>query len=303
MAIIKKASIIIIFIVVCFKCIYASDVGTSGAQFLRLGVGARATSMGGAFTGVSDDATAVYWNPAGIIQLNKRSISLMHAMCYEGMSYEWLSFVKPTSIGNMGVGIQYFSYGNIDERDTNGFKLGNFSPTDIAIIVSYARKVSNIFIGVNAKYISTKIIKSANAYAFDMGVLKKLMQDRLSLGLVIQNVGTGMKFIDKNDPLPINIKLGFAYNIKENWKFAIDANKPNDNDINFGLGSEYCYKVNESIDVVGRAGYNTITKDTGGTNGTTMGLGIDFSNYCIDYAFIPFGNLGNIHRISFDFKF
>lgn len=288
-------------------CLYAfmskNDAGTTTAQFLKLGAGARATALGGAFVGISDDATAVYWNPAGLNQIENKSVSVMHALWFEEISYDWVSYVHPTDIGTFGVGIQYISYGKIDKTDDTGLEIGNFTPRDMAGTISYAKKLSDILLGVNVKYISSKITKTATAFAGDLGIIYKLMEDKFSIGLVGQNIGTKMKFIDENETLPMAIKLGGAYNIKDNWFVAVDVTAPNDNALNFGGGTEYTYKVNEKTNIAGRIGYNTITKDVGGFKGITAGLGGSYLDYSLDYAFVPFGDLGNTHRISFGIKF
>jgi hypothetical protein len=279
------------------------DVGTSTAQFLKLGAGARATGMGDAFVGISDDATAVYWNPAGLNQVDRESISIMHAIWFEDIFYDWVSYALPMSIGTVGLGLQYLSYGSMEERDTSGLEISSFKPSDLAGTISYARKISNIMLGINVKYISSRIKQTATAFAIDMGVLYKLSGDKVSLGCVIQNVGTKMKFVEEENPLPMNIKIGSCYNIKENWLTAVDFNLPNDNILNVEVGTEYNYLVSEKTIISGRAGYNTKSKDIDGLKGITVGLGGSYLDYNLDYAFVPFGDLGNTHRVSFGIKF
>jgi long-subunit fatty acid transport protein len=279
-----------------------NDVGTTTAQFLKLGAGARATALGDAFVGIADDATAVYWNPAGLNQIEKKSVSVMHAIWFEEIFYDWASYIQPTKIGTFGVGVQYLSYGKIKETDDTGLDIGNFKPSDIAGTISYARKVSDIMLGVNVKYISSKITKTATAFAGDIGGLYKLMKDRLSVGLAVSNLGTKMKFVDEKDSLPMAVKLGGAYKIKDNWIASLDVTAPNDNALIIGGGTEYNYKLNEKITIAGRTGYNTKTKDVGGLRGLTAGIGGTYLDYSLDYAFVPFGDLGDTHRVSFGMK-
>lgn len=156
---------------------------------------------------------------------------------------------------------------------------------------------------MNVKYISERIKKTAFAVACDVGGMYKLMDDRLTIGAAAQNLGTKLKFEDEEEVLPINIKVGCAYRIKKDWLLALDMNAPYDDEINLGVGLERSFKVTKDINISGRAGYNTSLKNTGGLNGLTAGIGSAYNGYCLDYAFVPFGDLGNSHRMSFGIKF
>ncbi|MCX5782348.1 MAG: PorV/PorQ family protein [Elusimicrobia bacterium] len=287
-----------------FASFSSSDIGTSGAAFLKLGAGARPTAMGDSFAGISDDSTAIYWNPAGLNQVaGKGSLTLMHAIWFEDISYDWVSYARPyKNLGVFGIGVQYLSYGSLKKTDNTGLEVGDFSPTDMAVSLSYAKKVKDISLGANLKYISSKITNTATAYAVDLGAMKKI-NNKITLGAAAQNVGTKLKYVSEEDSLPMNIKIGGAYTVKKNWLAVLDINAPIDNDINYGIGTEYVYKLKDKIDISGRAGYNTRNSKTGGLNGITVGFGVKYQDYCFDYAFVPYGDLGNTNRISFSVQF
>jgi len=204
------------------------------------------------------------------------------------------------------------SYGDIKETDETGLEGNDFKPNDLATTISYARKISNISLGINIKYISSKIKETAQAFAVDMGGMLTSEDDKLSFGIVVQNIGQKMKFADVEEALPVNIKLGSGYRIKDNWVIALDVNAPKDNSIKVGIGTEYNCKLDfrsnsmqyeNSANVSFRAGYNTVTKDIDGLKGITAGLGCSYKDYSVDYAFVPFGDLGNTHRISMTINF
>ena len=123
------------------------------------------------------------------------------------------------------------------------------------------------------------------------------------MGAALQNVGTKLKYVSDEESLPMNIKVGSAYAVKKNWLAVLDINYPSDGQLYCGLGTEYCKKVNDKISVAGRVGYNTRNKDTGGLNGLTVGMGMKYKGYSFDYAFVPYGDLGNTNRISFSILF
>jgi hypothetical protein len=302
----KKILAAVLGLVFCSNFAFAakSDIGTAGAAFLKLGAGARPVAMGDAFAAATDDSTSIYWNPAGLNQIKgKGSLTLMHAIWFEDISYDWVSYACPyKNLGVFGIGVQYLSYGSLKKTDSTGLELGEFTPVDMALYLSYARKIKDIDVGANLKYISSKIENTATAYAVDLGAMKKL-NDKLSLGAAVQNVGTKLKYINDEEPLPMNIKLGGAYSLRDNWLAVLDINSPSDGEMFYGIGTEYCKKVNDKASVMCRAGYNTRNKDTGGLNGFTVGLGMKYKEYSFDYAFVPYGDLGDTNRISLSILF
>jgi len=175
----------------------------------------------------------------------------------------------------------------------------------MVLTLSYSRTIKDIPLGANVKIISSKLEdETAYGFAFDLGGLYKLMEDKLSLGLVIQNLGMGLKFIDERDPLPVNIKTGAAYKILNNKLIlALDINYPLDYDFNAHIGAEYIYEIGNII-LMPRVGYKTTTiSDLDTLSGLSAGFGTRYELYGIDYAWVPYGDLGNTHRISINVKF
>jgi hypothetical protein len=280
-----------------------NDAGTATAQFLKLGAGARAAGMGEAFTALADGANAVYWNPAGLARVEGGSLSVMHAAWFEGVTYDWASCARKVGkAGTVGIGVQYLSYGSIEGTDGTGLENGSFSPNDLAVSLSYGRAFRGVALGGNVKYISSKIKNSASAFAVDLGAMYTV-NARLDLAAAVQNLGTGMKFGSEEESLPLNVKVGGAYAVRENWKATADVIAQADNELLFALGTEYGLRINETMSAAGRLGYNTRTRDTGGLNGVSVGLGFSYRGYAFDYAFVPYGDLGNTQRISLGIAF
>ncbi|MFH1283405.1 MAG: PorV/PorQ family protein [bacterium] len=290
---------------VCYAGFSKDDAGTSAAQFLKLGAGARATGMGEAYGAVADDASALYWNPAGMAQLDNIEVSLMHAEWVEDISYEWGSVAVPAGgAGVIGLGVQYLSYGDMKELDTNGIEQGDFSPTDMAVNLGYGLKLTDsIFLGINAKYISCQIKEKASTTAADVGLIKKFMDKKFSLGVAFQNIGGKMKFESEEDDLPLNFKIGSAYKINKSLLLALDVNAPKDNETAVGLGAEYIQNISNDFSVAGRVGYNSRTKDVEGLNGLSLGVGGNIFGYMVDYSYVPLGDIGDTHRISLGISF
>jgi hypothetical protein len=279
------------------------DAGTSAAQFLKLSAGARAAAMGDAFCGFSDDSSAIFWNPAGMGQIGTQSFSLTHAALFEGISSEWLSFVKPEGDAVFGFGVQYVSYGSLTGTDETGLETGSFKPSDMAVTLGYSKKIAGIGLGLNLKYISTRIEDGATAFAADVGLFHKFDKGDLAVGFVAQNIGTKIKYEDAGSPLPMNLKFGIMRPITSGLDVSADVNFPYDNEMNVCIGSEYRHKFMNKFSAAVRAGYNTKANDVSGLHGITAGLGLDYCGYRLDYAFSPFGDLGVSHRVGFGMAF
>jgi outer membrane protein OmpA-like peptidoglycan-associated protein len=308
-----KKKLSLTFLTIIFLLItntYASSDGSSGPTFLKIGVGARNIGMGETGS-TNEDISGVYWNPAGLASLNKKELSTMYAAWFETINYGHLAYVHPTKLGIFAGAVNYLTMSPMDKYDNTGKPVNEtFTATDLLLTLSYGRIFSlrnlpiidNLPIngGINLKYISSKIEnESANGLAIDLGSQVKLMNDKLKLGLVIQNLGTRMEFIKESNPLPLNIKTGASYIIPTiahslPLLLAVDLNLPNDNDARLNLGAETGLKFgNLSFPV--RIGYNT-RKDIG--LGLTWGFGLKTSLFHFDYAFVPYGELGDTHRVS-----
>ncbi|MDR2191686.1 MAG: hypothetical protein LBO62_02225, partial [Endomicrobium sp.] len=105
----------------------SSDIGTSGASFLKLASGARAAAMAGAFSAVPNGGSdALYWNPSILSSVNRKEAAFMYSSYFEDISYSWASFALPSGdYGVFGAGFQYLSYGDFDEKDISGGDTSN----------------------------------------------------------------------------------------------------------------------------------------------------------------------------------
>jgi hypothetical protein len=280
-----------------------SSAGTSTAQFLKLGAGARAAGMGDAYVGVSDDASAVYWNPAGLAGLTSKEVSFNQAFWFDNITYQFVSGILPTEIGTFGIGLQYLSYGAIPGMTNTGVSTGDFSPYDLMAGVSYGRMFGDLDAGATLKYISSKINNTASAEAVDLGARYRFFGGKLTTGLMVQNLGTKMKFVSAEDPLPLNVRLGGSYNFGDDWLAALDLNQPNDDNLYACVGGEKKFMMGGDMQIAGRVGYTTLTKDATGTKGISVGVGFGYKQLMLDASFAPYSDLGDTTKITFGAKF
>lgn len=109
------------------------------ASFLKLGSGARATGLGGAYTAVSGDINSISYNPAGLASLKKSEAGFTRAELVDGVSYNFLGYSQPASKGTLGLGVNYLGQSSIEGRGVNREATGAFQASDTAINLAYAR--------------------------------------------------------------------------------------------------------------------------------------------------------------------
>lgn len=304
--------LLILGVVNTSDCIAQSDnSGTCSAQFLEIGIGGRPVSMGGAFVGLSNDISAVYWNPAGLAQVNRPQLCFMHLVWFCDISYEYFAYAKPYAkpsekLGVFGLSIGYLHMGKIEGRDEEGNLTSPYTSSDMVITFSHGSKITkNLFLGGNIKYLIEKIEKeSANAFVFDLGFLYKTPLENLSLGGTLQNFGQSVKFVEESCKLPTIAKLGACYSyifMGNPVNLVMDIYFPSDSKTSLHLGTEGIYKNT----LAGRIGYEN-NSDLANKSGFSFGLGLKLTKkqtYSLDYAFVPQGVLGNTHTISLMVKF
>ncbi|MFC1522468.1 PorV/PorQ family protein [Elusimicrobiota bacterium] len=300
-----------LFVVLCmtsplFASFSSKDKGTTTAGFLKLGVGGRAVAMGEAYSAVADDASALYWNTGALNHISSKTATFMHALYIESSYFDYLAYAQPINdVSAFGIGLQHLSAGSITKTDETGSNTGTFAPTDMAITLGYARMLRDFSIGIGAKFIQSKIIDSASAFAGDLGIMAPpLMDDKLKFAFTATNIGSKMKFDVDEEDLPMAMRLGSSYRIKDEWISSLDIAFPKDNAAYFAFGTEYLFPVNDTWKMAARTGLNTRTmSDVDGFSGISFGLGFIYQKLLMDYAFFPLGDIGTTHRISFSLRF
>jgi len=294
----------------------AQDLGTSGAQFLKLGAGARAQGMGQAYVAVADGSDAVYWNPAGLARLRGQEATFMHSTLPADVNYEFASYGASLGGGRaVGAAVQYVSQPGIDQTDSSGFATGGtFRPSDLSAALAGALTLPDdlgVFthaqVGAAVKYVRTTITKSVYTAAADLGVVSEpfdVLGRTVRVAYAAQNLGGTLKYQLKADSLPTTLRLGTSWILQPGWTFAGDFDQPLDNRPYLAFGTEYRSEISSDMSVAGRLGVNTRSiGDTGGFSGVTFGLGGKFGRVSMDYALAPLGALGFTHYVSVGFSF
>lgn len=297
----KYVILLIIALVVFSNSGYAKTnekVGTCVGQFLKICAGARPAGMGEAFSAVADDVNTIYWNPAGLMQLQEKEATFMHNEWLYDLKYEFLAYCQPTPQGVAGFSLTYLRMGDLEGKDKNENPIGNFGAYDYALSIAYAIPTNeNTYVGITGKFIQQKIeAEQANGIAMDIGVLYlEPAIEGLKFAAGLQNIGSKLKFIQQAENLPLTYKLGASYK-RNKLLLTGDITKPQDNDTRINLGAEYPMSKILTL----RIGYNS-KNDL--DLGFSFGAGFKLNTLHIDYAFIPYGKLDDTHRFSITKRF
>lgn len=280
----------------------ADQAGSASAQFLKIGIGARPISMGGAYTALSSDANSMYWNPAGLTGFNGTQVSLMHNKWFQGINYEFLGLAYADSgVSAFAVGLSFLWMDDIAVTtfsDPVGASGNTFTARDLSFVFSYGHQVTDyVSLGGTIKRIRSEIAEiSAGTTAFDLGGKVFTPIRGLTFGATLQNMGPGLKFVNESDRLPLTYKVGGAYTYRNIVTVAVDVGKPIDNKVRVNAGGEFVLLNTMSL----RGGYNSANELD---RGLTGGIGIKLQKISIDYAFVPYGVLGDTHRFSASYHF
>lgn len=333
----------VIFILFSITNLFGQNVsksGTTAANFLEVPAGASAVGVGGAFVSIANDATALFWNSAGIANLSSNEVVLNHIDWIGDTKYDFAGLViNLGDVGNLGVSFTSLSMDDmivrtVEKPDGTGEL---FNAQDISFGLTYARGLTDRFsIGFTVKYIKQRIWHmSTSAFAIDIGTLFKTdLLGGLTIGASLSNFGTPMKlegrdsryFIRVDDTklgsneniptsiemdtweLPLIFRIGVSTYIFQSLEYsliaAVDAVHPNNNYQSMNVGAEFSFMDFLFL----RAGYNDLfLEDTEG--GLSFGVGVNsqmlFSEAKagFDYAFRDFGRLENVHIFSFKVLF
>ena len=290
--------------VLCLSGVWADD--NHMLPMLRMGVGARALAMGGAYVAEAHDATAGYWNPAGLADIKCVSLAAMYSA---GMSvdrtYNYFGFGwTPSQVTNYGTfGISWLNSGidEISKYTSGNVYEGTFKDMNNVFLVSWAFKnefKQKMFsFGLSLKVVQQKIDDYSKTGVGGEAGLKFVVDPRIALGLMVHDLGTKVD----NWTVPTSITVGMAiYPLGEDHSFSIpiDYGKTiNRNDETFRFGAEYMWEFATNYSTALMAGLND--------GNFSVGVGLKISKIRLDYAYVTekVDFLHENHRISLSADF
>ena len=311
--------------------------GTTAAEFLSIPVGARATAMGSAITASVNDATSIYWNPAGLSSLGTGTFAVEHAQWLVDIDFNYVAVALSTGFGTVGLGVTALTTPEMEvttvtEQDGTG---ETFDAASYAFALAYGRSLTDRFsIGGTVKILQERIWNSsATGLALDLGTMFVTPFRDIRLGASISNFGTKMHItgddllviadIDPNNrgnnesnraelrtdgfDLPLTMRIGLAGEVFQTAStrltLAVDALSPNNSEQYLNLGAEIGL-LGDLVMV--RGGYSEIFLDNA-VRSFTVGAGLryDFASLglALDYAYEQQEFFDGVSRFTFALGF
>jgi hypothetical protein len=304
------------------------NLGTSGAQFLKMDVDARVVGLGGANAAFSHGAMCLYYNPAGIADLEDNSVAFSYTDWIADIKYNYMAYARPfPGFGKIGFHVAVLTMDDmerttLEEPDGTGEMFGANS---WVVGISNAHQLTDRFsFGVTAKIIREKISDmTSNAIAFDIGTLYYTGFRTLRIAMSTRNFGSDTKYggtelestLDQDDdpltlpvevrlnteshPLPLTFRLGLAYDFEfgadSKVMAALDGYNTRDRGQQGSAGLEYSWQDKVFL----RVGYKIRADEEGIAAGGGYDFDIPgFGMLGINYAWADLGRLEQAHRFS-----
>lgn len=276
---------------------HAAGAGADPFNFLFLDADARPAALGGAYTALVGDANSLLYNPAGLGRVRGHEASFMHDQHFREITQEYAAYASRWGVGANVNALRFGDTARTTYANPTGSGLGSVGMNSLAVGAGYGRELAEgLRAGAGAKLIREEIAGvSAQGYAFDLGLQHDVaFLPGLSLGAAVQNLGPSVRFQSARERLPLNLRLGAAYAFKlfgvDNTA-VFDAAKERSESAVYAAGLETLAAGVLPV----RVGFNT-RNDAG--PGVTAGVGWRGESLSLDYAFVPYGELGSAHRFS-----
>ncbi len=266
--------------------------------------GARPVAMGESFTAVADDASALFFNPAGLAWLDQAQLSVMHVNYLGGALYETAAFATPFSNRfGFGLHVGFLNYGDFDRRNETGALLGDFTARDLSAGVGAGWEIAKGFsLGLRSAWISQSIDRNTrNGLWWDLGLLARPSKS-FRIGVDLKNMGVA----ENGGAPPFETRWSAAWRwveiktLNAIWISAGAALVPHGGDrMNVGAELDHQQKI------FFRAGWSPALADNGlgPLQGLSLGLGVRAHRLQVDYAFTLADKLGELHRVTLSYLF
>ncbi len=301
--------------------------GQSGWQFLKINGDARQAAMGGAFTAISNgDGNAIFGNPASLSNVKSYDVQINSLRWVADISHQSVAVAaKIGDIGVVGASIAMLNYGDIEETVNAPFGANGtepvitgrtFSAKDIVAGISYARKITdNLSVGGNFRWMQQQIAElSMRNWSLDIGTMYYTGFKSLRVAITARNFGPDSRFGGWSEEfqteayyvrMPLDIRAGMAMDFLDGdgsphlLTIIAEGDHPNDGQEKFSLGASYSFNGQFFV----RTGY----KFNYDVQGFTFGAGVNYSigniSSTINYAYVDFGELTQVHMFSLGFSF
>jgi len=280
---------------------FSKWAGTASNIFLRMEQSTYASALSGAYTAVAKDENALFYNPAGLANINKGALALNHTQWFEDIHIDNLIFGYnfDRKLG-FAFSAAHLWMPSIQGKNNLGEKTTMLNVSSSVAVLGLGYRVhSSFYAGLNVKYFTDNLAGfKADGLAVDAGIYMYLMVPGLTFGLSLQNFGSKLRYDVAQEDLPLTLRGGLAYKMPGfPFRISIDAVKSKDTDLYYAGGVEYVFarsfalrmgnqfRAWQALNPVFGAGFNIKQR------------------YQIDYTFYSNKELGITHRVGFTFRF
>ncbi len=299
---------VILFLLVGVLPAQADSPGSATATFLKLDPYARSAAQGSAFLGKSG-IPSLQFNKAGLGFTETTDVSITQNDIFAGITYWNASLVQttPENRGAFGFSFTSLDFGKQDRTKINNNDpitgLGQFSASDISLNVSYGRRLhKTLSVGAGLKYIESDIAGfQGGTLSGDLGIQYRIPTTSWRFGVSGRNLFGSVELNERSDPLPRVYEVGgnYRYTLVEDrheFDLGFGTGNSNDSDGYFFGGIDYRLFNVGSL----RLGFHG-AQDA--DDGFTFGAGLNYRGIRVDFAYVPFGDLGRQQRFSFGYRF
>jgi len=279
----------------------AANAAQTGAQFLKIDTDARLSGMASAGVASALGVSALNYNPAGLAAMTSPEAAFSHSQWLMDSTHDFIGFGMPVKKMSLALGVTRLSNGKMEGRADDGSAAGGYSAYDQAVSLGFGFRS----VGGAVKYIQSSIAGvKAQAFAVDLGAKQKLSRLPVSLGIGVQNLGTGIKYMSQRDNLPLSVNAGLTFAVLPGMGLSFDVKRlVYDKQTVFSAGTEYAMMLGGAGFAL-RGGYGLagLSQDNE-KGGLSVGAGVMALGAQLDYAVSPETGLGSVQRITLKKKF
>jgi hypothetical protein len=323
--IVKTSLLIFALTFISFAFTNLNAKTNSGAIFLEIEPSAKAAAMGDTGVGMYSDIGSSEKNPANLCWTSNQSLLISHNEYLENIHMEYLGYSKRISrTFTIGISGKYLYMNDLIKRDEYGDEFGTFGAQNSAYSLTLSKILGeNVAIGAAGKIVKEQIDNysdqvlsgdfgiifsnsinkiiysdSVSRYKKNYGAAYLDQKNHWSFGFAVRNLGGNIRVYKEAFKLPTVYSFGSGFFFK-NMKLAFDIDRNTDDETIYKTGMEYYV-----IDLLNlRAGYIYRGKNYDNL-GVTYGFGLKlFDTLFLDYAYVPFNDLGDTHRFSLRYEF
>jgi len=279
----------------------AANAAQTGAQFLKIDTDARLSGMASAGVASALGVSALNYNPAGLAAMTSPEAAFSHSQWLMDSTHDFIGFGMPVKKMSLALGVTRLSNGKMEGRADDGSAAGGYSAYDQAVSLGFGFKS----VGGVVKYIQSSIAGvKAQAFAVDLGAKQKLSRLPVSLGIGVQNLGTGIKYLSQRDNLPLSVNAGLTLAVLPGMGLSFDVKRlVYDKQTVFSAGTEYAMMLGGAgFALRGGYGLTGLSQDNE-KGGLSVGAGVMALGAQLDYAVSPETGLGSVQRITLKKKF